>query len=270
MTDLSKPAANAAPAALADLRRRAPLVQCITNYVAMNPVANIVLAVGGVPAMVHDAAEAGDFAAQADALTVNIGTLSPDWVAGMTAAIKAATAASKPWVLDPVAHFATPYRAGVAADLVLLQPTILRGNASEVLAFTGAESAGRGVEAGDPVSAAVGGAKALASRMGGVVVVTGPQDYITDGERAALVTGGSPLMGQVTAIGCALTGVLGAFAAVSADPMDGAIAACLLFAIAGERAAQAAAGPGSFGWQFADALAAVHPEDLTPDRVEVL
>lgn len=61
----------------ARVRATAPLVQCITNYVAMNIAANVLLAAGASPAMIHAEEEAGAFAAMAGALTVNIGTLSP-------------------------------------------------------------------------------------------------------------------------------------------------------------------------------------------------
>ena len=66
---------------LAALRAEPPLVQCITNYVAMNIAANVLLAAGASPAMVSDAEEAGEFAGIAGALTVNIGTLSAPFVA---------------------------------------------------------------------------------------------------------------------------------------------------------------------------------------------
>ena len=45
---------------LATMRQTAPLVQNITNYVAMNVMANVLLAAGASPAMVH--AEEGDLA----------------------------------------------------------------------------------------------------------------------------------------------------------------------------------------------------------------
>src|SRR6185312_14471002 len=92
---------------LSQLRRESPLVHCITNYVAMNFAANTLLAAGASPAMVHAAEEAGEFARLAGAVTINIGTLSPHWLEGMLAAAQAATESGKPWVLDPVAHFAT-------------------------------------------------------------------------------------------------------------------------------------------------------------------
>jgi ferredoxin len=62
--------------ALQDLRARRPLVHNITNYVAMTLSANVLLALGASPAMVHAAEEVEDFVAISDALAVNIGTLS--------------------------------------------------------------------------------------------------------------------------------------------------------------------------------------------------
>ena len=246
---------------LTALRDRAPLVHCITNYVAMNIAANVLLAAGGSPAMVHAETEVADFTGISDALTVNIGTLSPSWVSSMHKAAEAATAAGKPWVLDPVAHFATSYRRNVAAELVARKPTIIRGNASEILALSGAATAGKGADSGDAVSDAEAGATTLARSQGCVVAVTGEVDFVTDGTRAVRVSGGSALMPRVTAMGCALTGLMGGCAAV-APPLEAAVAALALFAEAGEQAASVAQGPGTFQPAFLDALWRTTPEAL--------
>ncbi|MBN2752949.1 MAG: hydroxyethylthiazole kinase, partial [Rhodospirillaceae bacterium] len=131
---------------LALLRAKPPLVQCITNYVAMNIAANVMLAAGASPAMVSDAEEAEEFAGIAAALTVNIGTLSAPFVTGMRAAIDGAQAAGRPWVLDPAACQATAYRRRVSAELAGLRPTIIRGNASEILWLAGEASHGQGLD----------------------------------------------------------------------------------------------------------------------------
>ena len=46
---------------LRTLRDQNPLVHCITNYVAMNIAANVVLAAGASPAMVHAPEEIAEF-----------------------------------------------------------------------------------------------------------------------------------------------------------------------------------------------------------------
>jgi hydroxyethylthiazole kinase len=248
---------------LAEMRRASPLVQCITNYVAMNIAANVLLAAGASPAMVHAEREAGEFAAIAGALTVNIGTLSPDWVAGMRRAADGANQAGKPWVLDPVAHFATAYRRDTVAGLLALRPAIIRGNASEIIALAGGTSAGQGVDSGDTVASAENSALALSRKTGATVAVTGAVDFVTDGKRAVRIEGGSALMPRVTALGCSLTCLVGAFAAIRpADPFAASVAALSVFAVAGERAGRVSEGPGSFGWRFLDALAALDPAAL--------
>lgn len=60
---------------LATMRTTDPLVHSITNYVAMNIAANVLLAAGASPAMVHAREEVVEFAGLAQALSVNIGTL---------------------------------------------------------------------------------------------------------------------------------------------------------------------------------------------------
>ena len=240
---------------LTTMRRAQPLVHNITNYVAMNVMANVLLAAGASPAMVHACEEVGEFAALASALTINIGTLSPTWVEAMVLAADAAGAAGKPWVLDPVAAGATRYRSRTAAQLVELRPTVIRGNASEILALDGASGAGRGVDATDAVASAEAAALALANSSGAVVAATGAVDFVTDGKRVARIANGHLLMPRVTALGCSLTGVVGAFLASVDDPFDATVAALAYYGAAGEIAGNEARGPGDFAVRFLDALA---------------
>jgi hydroxyethylthiazole kinase len=237
------------------MRATNPLVHCITNYVAMNYAANVLLAAGASPAMVHTPEESGEFAAIASALTVNIGTLSPHWVEGMQEAAKSANDAGKPWVLDPVAHFATQYRRDSVTGLLTLNPTVIRGNASEIIALGGGQSAGQGVDSGDPVEQAEGAAVALAKAQKAIVAVTGEVDFVTDGTRSVRIAGGSPLMPKITAMGCSLTALVGAYAAVAPDQaFEATVAALANFAVAGDIAAKTANGPASFMTAFVDGL----------------
>ena len=248
-------------AALQALRSQSPLVHCITNYVAMNIAANVTLAAGASPAMIHAPEEVADFSPIAGALTINIGTLSAHWLESMKAAVTAAKGADVPWVLDPVAHYVTPYRTKAALDLLALKPTIVRGNASEIIALTGGAGSGKGADTGDSVADAQKSALDLANSHDCIVAVSGPVDFVTDGQRRVSIRGGSDLMPKVTALGCSLTALVGAYAAV-APAFEATVAAFLHFADAGERAAAAAAGPGSFSIAFLDTLHSLQPGDL--------
>jgi hydroxyethylthiazole kinase len=243
------------------MRGAAPLVQNITNYVAMNVMANVLLAAGASPAMIHARGEVAEFAGLARALTINIGTLDAEWAGCMALAAGAARDRGIPWVLDPVAVGATGLRRAVGAELLALGPAVVRGNASEILALSGADARGRGADAMDGVDAAEGAAHDLAGRTGAVVAVTGPVDYVTDGARAVRISNGDPIMPRVTAMGCALTGVVGAFAATG-PAFEATIAALAFYGAAGEVAARSAHGPGSFQPAFLDALHAMTGPEL--------
>ena len=244
-------------AALQDLRARRPLVHNITNYVAMSISANVLLALGASPAMVHAVEEVEDFVAISDALCVNIGTLSPPWVDAMHAAVAKAKTLGKPWVLDPVGCGATPYRTKAAAELAALSPSIIRGNASEIMSLAGQTGAGKGQSKGVDSTAsaddAVSAAAALAKRSGAVVAVTGAVDYVCDGAAQTAIHAGHELMPLSTALGCSLSAVTAAFAAVR-SPRLAAIAALAVFGAAGSAAAQNARGPGHLPAEICDAL----------------
>ena len=257
---------------LAALRAERPLVQAITNYVSMEVAANVLLALGASPAMVHAKEEAAEFARISGALVVNIGTLSAPWVEAMHLAAAAAQAAKIPWALDPVGVGATAFRNQTSLALLAHRPTLIRGNASEIIALarlSGAAQGGeqargggpKGVDSADSSAAAIEAAKALARATGAVVAATGEFDVVTDGERLARVHGGHELMTRVTALGCALSGVCAAFLAARRDPFEATAAALGFYKLAGARASAMAQGPGSFRVAFLDMLAALEPSD---------
>jgi hydroxyethylthiazole kinase len=245
------------------VRDRAPLVHNITNYVVMNSTANALLAVGASPVMAHAAEEVADMVAIADALVVNIGTLSPAWVDAMHDAMQAAAERATPIVLDPVGAGATPYRTAAVDGLIAdVAPTIIRGNASEIMATARAGATTRGVDSSEVSSSATDAAAALVRRTGAVVVVTGATDLVISAEGTVALTGGHPLMARVTGLGCTASALCGAFAAVQPDPALAAAHATAVTSIVGELAAERAEGPGTLQLHLLDRL-----HDLTADQV---
>lgn len=239
------------------VRERAPLVHNITNYVVMNNTANALLALGASPVMAHAEDEVEDMVGIASALVLNIGTLSAPWIAAMKRAARAASRAGKPIALDPVGAGATDFRTRTVEELLrTAMPTVIRGNASEIMAVASGWGGTKGVDSADPAEAAVASAARLAERTGAVIVVSGAVDYIVANGRMAENDRGHPLMGRVTGMGCTATAVIGAFLGVEPDdPFAAAEAAMAIMGAAGEKAAETARGPGSFQVAFLDALA---------------
>ncbi|TPW74297.1 hydroxyethylthiazole kinase [Schumannella soli] len=244
-------------AALLALRERAPLVQCVTNAVVTNFTANVLLALGAAPAMSDLPGEAGVFAGVADGSLVNLGTPTPVQADGAREVV----AATRRWVLDPVAVGALPVRTALAHELLDARPAIIRGNASEVLALAGAGAGGRGVDSVDGPDAARAAAIHLALATDSVVAVSGEIDLVTDGREIVRVPGGDVLLTKVTGGGCSLGATMAAFLGV-ADALSAAVAASLVHAVAAERAAVRTTGPGSFATAFLDDIAALEPRDL--------
>ena len=254
------------------LRQKKPIIHCITNYVAMNYVANILLSVGASPAMIHTYEEAGDFVEKANALTINIGTLSPHWVLGMNHAITKACNYNIPWILDPVAHFATPYRRQTIKKLLLLKPSVIRGNASEIIGLDNKNYQGKGIDTIDYVNDAHEIAIQNAQNYNCIIAVTGKSDFVTDGIKKVRIKGGSSLMTYITAMGCALTALIGAFIAISPEePFEATIAALSTFAISGKKVSQKIDGPGLFMIHFLDELYCLKKEDFKQNNyIEIL
>jgi hydroxyethylthiazole kinase len=250
-------------AALERVREQAPLVQCLTNIVVAQWTANVLLSLGAAPAMVDNPREAGDFAAVAGGVLINLGTPYDDTVSAMERAVAAARQAGTPWVLDPVAAGGLGWRTSIARSLLAdAAPTVVRGNASEVMALTGGVG-GKGVDSVDTPEAALDAAVELARVHGTVVAVSGPVDHLTDGARVVRVGNGHRLLTQVTGVGCALGAMMAAFAAVVQDPLVAAVAATTTLTVCAEEAARQARGPGSFAVALLDELAALTPQALS-------
>jgi hydroxyethylthiazole kinase len=250
---------------IAAVRERAPMVHCITAAVSMSIVADGLLAAGARPMMTETAQEAPSVTGLADALLVNLGTLSTDAIDGIPATV-AAHPAGTPWVLDPTAIGAAPVRTQLARELLGSGPTVVRANASEVLALLGGPG-GRGADSATGSEQAAEASCEVATRTGGVVAVSGRTDLIVGpvpdaapgSTRGAVpdplrVHRGDRMLTRVTGTGCLLGALTAACCAVCPDARVAAHAATVWMDVAGERAAARATRPGSFRVALLDAL----------------
>jgi len=239
------------------IRQNAPLVHNITNFVVMNPSANILLATGASPVMAHSRKEVADMAAMAGALVLNIGTLAEKWIEAMVLAGKAANQRGIPVILDPVGAGATGYRTRTVKHILdETKISVIRGNASEVLSLAVDDVKTKGVDSSlslsDKIVAAAG---AIARQHACIVAISGEKDIITDGTRMFRVANGVPLMTRVTGLGCGLSAVAGAFCAVAREDLLAATAAAFgFYGLCGELALAVSDRPGSFFVAFLDSL----------------
>ncbi|MCO5090451.1 hydroxyethylthiazole kinase [Bosea sp. (in: a-proteobacteria)] len=228
-------------AILAAVGRLRPRVHCLTNTVAQNITANMLLACGAVPSMASHPGEVGAVAAGAGAILINLGTISPEGERAIPALVAVARERGIPLVLDPVFVELSPLRLRLAEAVLGLPGVTVRGNATEMAALAGLVGEAQGV----------------------LRVTTGKIDRIEGEGRMFAVAHGHEWMTKVTGLGCAASALVAACRAVEPDAAVAAAAALTAYGIAGEIAAGQAAGPGSFAMHLIDALAGLNEAALT-------
>ncbi|MEQ5790650.1 hydroxyethylthiazole kinase [Muricauda sp. NFXS6] len=252
------------------LRSKSPLVHNITNYVVMNNTANALLAAGASPIMAHAKSEVRDMVALAHATVINIGTLDEYWCEAMLLATETAHTLDKPWVLDPVGAGATPFRDNILHELLNFKPTVIKGNASEIMALAQAsQGPTKGVDSTAASDEAVEAAHSVCSAYNAIVCISGTTDIITDGAQKIQIANGTPLMTKVTGMGCTASALIGAFLGVVEDNTEAVTAAMTLLGIAGELAEKQSKGPGTLQLHLLDMLYNISEKEFY-DHIKLL
>lgn len=238
---------------LTQLRKNKPLVLCLTNYVTMDFMANSLLALGAAPLMSESKDEIEELVTISQAVYINIGTLNEAFMERALLAVQIANSLNKPVILDPVGAGASKLRTAAAMQLLPFAQ-VIRGNASEIIALSGASSTTKGVETADPVLKAISSAHSLARKHHKIIIISGPEDFITDGTQDQSLAFGSALMPRITGMGCTLTAVLGAFLASNPDQFQASVEATAYFSLCGQATKEQANAPASFRQAFIDTL----------------
>ena len=241
----SKDIPAAAADVLARIRARAPRVHCITNVVAQNFSANMLLAAGAIPSMTIAPDEVGEFVARADALLINLGTFDAERRIAAGIAIDAIAQQRQ----------ALAARSGIRRALAAAH-AVCEIAVGETAARRAAEPGGicRAWPAANSTARRWRGSAKATTRSSGL---TGETDIVFGAGRLACVANGDPLMAKVTAMGCAGSALVGACLAVESDAWIATASGLLILGVAGQIAAQKASGPGSLAVGILDAIYAL-------------
>ena len=247
-----------------ELKTQQPLVHIMTNGVANNYVANVLLAAGASPAMIDNPFEAESFASIASAINLNLGTPTSEQMQAMLIAAQAAQRLGKIWVLDPVGYGPIlKWRSEMVDTLLQFNPTVIRGNASEIGALAGNQIQSKGVDSTVSSASVYRQAQPLLEHAT-CIAISGESDFILSKELNSVIqiNGGSYLQPKITASGCALGALTAAYCAVSNNITAGTVAAHIHFAIAGKKAYERAKAVGSFNVAFLDEIYTLNAEDF--------
>ncbi|MBI5553918.1 MAG: hydroxyethylthiazole kinase [Candidatus Diapherotrites archaeon] len=245
------------------IRTQKPLVHHITNWVTIYDCANATRSIGALPVMAHAPEEVPEMTGIAQALVLNIGTLTTELIESMKLAGQAANQKGIPVILDAVGAGATRMRSQKTKELLsTIQISVLKGNSAEIGSVAGVAAEVKGVEAisvgEDPLTLA----PRLAQQLNLTVVITGKTDYVSNGIQTYAIRNGHELMGKVVGTGCMSASIIGAFCAIEKDYAQAAASALSAYGIAGEMAARHAKGPGTFKEHFVDALHHIGANDI--------
>ncbi len=220
------------------IKRKAPLIHHITNYVTANDSANAVLALGGSPVMADDEKEVEEMVSLAAALVLNIGTLNQQKLKSFLLAGKKANALGIPVILDPVGLGATKFRRDFIGEILTeVRPTVIRGNMSEIANLYGNSARTKGVDSS--LSSEDGGddiASALAQKYNCTVAITGKVDVISNGELTYHIESGHEHLSKITGTGCMSSSIIALCCASGKPPILGALLGLSIMGISGEMA----------------------------------
>lgn len=217
----------------------APLIHCITNAISVETVANALLYIGAKPIMTEDIRAFNDLALQTNSLLLNLGSLSLDKGKSILAASKLAIG-KEPVVLDVVGIASAKSAMKVAKKIIADQPTIVRGNISEMRALCDLQTHGRGVDGSlldqtdEELINLITALKQLPQES--VYVATGTKDIVVARNNVWVLSNGVPELDRFTGSGDTLSGLLAALLGEGASPEDAAIQAISYLNIAGETA----------------------------------
>lgn len=249
---------------LNQLRENNPLVICYTNDVVKNFTANGLLSLGASPAMSEAPEEAMDMLTYANALLINIGTLTKAREIDILKIAKTANQIGTPIVFDPVAVGASQYRKDFCATFLKeIDVAVIKGNASELLALMDADTTMKGTDSDQDLDA-ITIAKNAYKQFDTAIAITGEIDIVIQDNKMYELSNGSPLLAKVTGAGCLLGAVIASF--LNQDKkvtVDMLIDAISIYNIASEQAEQNSKnnGPGSFMIELLNALYHIQYDD---------
>ena len=103
---------------LDEVRKKAPLIHNITNYVTINDVANMVLACGASPIMSDEPTDIEEITSICQGLNINMGMLNPRKIESMQKAGKKSNELYHKVLLDPVGAGSSSFRTEAALNLI--------------------------------------------------------------------------------------------------------------------------------------------------------
>lgn len=245
------------------IRQKRPLIECLTNNVTINDVANAILAIGASPIMAHSVLELDDIIKNSNAVYINLGGICDESIKEMRFATELATKYNKPIVLDAVGAGSSRLRNDFTDEMIKNNLSIIHGNYSEISYIVNKSLNSKGVDSsitdGQNMISIVKQASEITNA---VIVATGKIDYVSNAKVCYSIDNGAEEMQFITGCGCMLTGLLCSGAGSTNNLFESAITVTALMALSGEKAKVGSRGLGDFHVNLFNELSQMNGEKL--------
>lgn len=213
------------------------LIHCITNPISINQCANTVLALGNKPIMAEHPKEVYDITLSSDSLLVNIGNITDVRMKSIKIACRAANIKNIPIVFDAVGVACSSMRKAYAKKIIKkYKPAVIKGNYSEIYALYQDEYKAKGVDSEElDTEKIISVSDTLAKKLNCTILASGKTDVVACNGEYACISNGVKQLSDITGTGCML-GALTATILPSTSAYLGAVLACAVLGIAGEKA----------------------------------
>ena len=237
-------------------------IHAIVSPLASNDMANVLLSLNQAPILAEYHNEVYEVTQNSHALLINMGTINESKLKGIKESLKSATENNIPIILDPVGASATKVRLESSLHYLENYPIkVLKGNYSEIYSIYHKKLSTRGVDSKTmEKEEIVNICKNLSTMYNTIVVASGKEDIVSDGNEVLILKNGSPLLPKLTGTGCILGGIIAA--AYSFDNSINAIALAISILNIGAELAQKDKGMATFKISLLDEISLIDSKKI--------
>nr|WP_295970757.1 hydroxyethylthiazole kinase [uncultured Bacillus sp.] len=228
---------------LKKVRHTSPKILNVTHFAAGPFTGNGLLALGAFPIIAEPVEETADIVGKFDIVVLNIDSIRSEAFESYIAIGRSANKQGTPVIINMA-------EAGIIVD----QAEIIRQLLKEICVSI--------IYGNAPAAAVVAAEKSLqtnhvkemaalfAKWFNAVAVVSGKEDYVSDGVLNYAIYNGDPIMAKVMGAGSLFSAVIGTFAAVENNYLEAAVSARIFNGVAAEIAANKTEGQGAGSFQI--------------------
>ncbi|MDD7305675.1 MAG: hydroxyethylthiazole kinase [Peptoniphilaceae bacterium] len=195
------------------LKNENKTIHCLTNPIAINDMANVILSLGQSPIMADNPREVKEITEKSAVLLLNLGNIKDYRMEAMEKSAKVANLIPIPLILDLVGVSASKLRLDFALNLLKAYKfDLVKGNYSEIYSLYEEKTSTSGVDSKDlDYLSITKKANILSQKYDTKILASGKKDIVCGNKQTYILANGDYRLKKITGSGC----ILGAICACS-------------------------------------------------------